>query len=265
MSSPSFPLYLALGLYAAGTLLVLGSLVFRAHGWQKAALVLMGAGFLAHTVWIGVICSKSGHPPITNLPETTSFIAWTILLVKMVLWLRYRVDAASFLIYPLVFLLLGVSAIIGEPYKPLAADLRSNIFITHLLLTAIGIAALLVAIGFTVLYQVQERSLQTKKRGALWEWIPSLRVCDLVSYRSLTIGFAIYTLGIVAGILFSYRTAETPWTPGVKEYGAFAAWVMFAALLQSYLAGSYRARRTLLIAAFAFISLFVSLLGIARV
>jgi hypothetical protein len=51
----------------------------------------------------------------------------------------------------------------------------------------------------------------------------------------------------------------------VKEYAAFAAWVMFAALLQSYLAGSYRARRTLVIAGFAFVSIFVSLLGIARV
>lgn len=263
--SPSFPLYLALSLYGLGTLIVLGSLVLRAHGGQRAATILMGLGFLAHTVWIGVICSKSGHPPITNLPETTSFIAWTLLGVKLILWLRYRVDAASFLIYPLVFLLLGISAVVHERFQPLAADLRSNIFIVHLLLTTVGIAALLVGVGFTVLYQVQERSLREKKRGALWEWIPSLRVCDLVSYRALSIGFAIYTVGIVAGILFSYRTSATTYSPGVKEYGALAAWVMFAALLQSYIAGSYRARRTLVIAAAAFLSILISLLGIAHV
>ncbi len=116
-----------------------------------------------------------------------------------------------------------------------------------------------------MLYQVQERSLREKKRGALWEWIPSLRVCDLVSYRALSIGFAIYTVGIVAGILFSYRTSATTYSPGVKEYGALAAWVMFAALLQSYIAGSYRARRTLVIAAAAFLSILISLLGIAHV
>jgi ABC-type uncharacterized transport system permease subunit len=263
--SLSFTLYLALALYALGTLIVLGSLVFQSHGWQRPATVLMGVGFLAHTVWIGTICSISGDPPITNLPETTSFIAWTILLVKLVLWLRYRVDAASFLIYPLVFLLLGVSAVVGERYQPLAAELRSNIFIAHLLLTAVGIAALLVGVGFTVLYQIQERSLREKKRGALWEWIPSLRICDVVSYRALSIGFAIYTVGLVAGILFTYRTAAPEWTPGIKEYGAFVAWIFFAALLQSYIAGSYRERRTLVIAGMAFVSIFVSLLGIAHV
>lgn len=263
--SLSFTLYLALALYALGTLIVLGSLVFQSHGWQRPATALMGVGFLSHTVWIGTICSISGHPPITNLPETTSFIAWTILLVKLVLWLRYRVDAASFLIYPLVFLLLGVSAVVGERYQPLAPELRSNIFIAHLLLTTVGIAALLVGVGFTVLYQIQERSLRDKKRGALWEWIPSLRICDWVSYRALSIGFAIYTVGLVAGILFSYRTSAPEWSPGIKEYGAFVAWILFAALLQSYIAGSYRERRTLVIAGMAFVSIFVSLLGIAHV
>lgn len=263
--SPSFPLYLALTLYALGTLTVLASLVFRAHGWQRTATVLMGLGFLAHTVWIGVICTKTGHPPITNLPETTSFIAWTILLVKLVLWARYRVDAASFLIYPLVFLLLGISSVVGERYHALEPALRSNIFILHLLLTTVGIAALLVGVGFTVLYQIQERSLRAKTRGTLWEWIPSLKVCDMVSYRALTIGFALYTVGLVAGILFSARTAAPGWSPGMKEYGAFVAWIFFAALLQSYFAGKYRGRRTLVIAAVAFVSIFVSLLGIAHV
>lgn len=261
---PSLPLYLALSLYALGTLIVLVSLVVRAHGWQRTAIVVMAAGFVSHTIWIGGICAKTGHPPITNLPETTSFIAWTILLVKLVLWLRYRVDAASFLIYPLVFLLLGISSVVGEAYHPLEPGLRSNIFTAHLLLTTVGIAALLVSVGFTVLYQIQERSLRAKRRGTLWEWIPSLKVCDLVSYRALTVGFALYTVGLVAGILFSYRTATPGWSPGVKEYGAFVAWAMFAALLQSYVSGNYRARRTLVIAALAFVSIFVSLLGIAH-
>jgi ABC-type uncharacterized transport system permease subunit len=263
--SPSLPLYLALALYALGTLTVLGSLVFRAHAWQRVATIMMGVGFISHTIWIGTICSKTGHPPITNLPETTSFIAWTLLLVKIVLWLRYRVDAASFLIYPVVFLLLGISAVVQETYHPLEPELRSNIFIAHLLLTTVGIAALFVSVGFAVLYQIQERSLRAKTRGALWEWIPSLKVCDLVSYRSLTIGFAIYTVGLVAGILFSYRTATTAYAPGIKEYGAILAWIMFAGMLQSYIAGSYRAPRTLVMAAVAFVSIFVSLLGIAHV
>lgn len=263
--SPGVPLYLALALYAAGTLTVLGSLVFRAPRLQHAAVFLMALGFVAHTVWIGVICTMTGHPPLTNLPETSSFIAWTILAVTLALWFRYRVSAAAFFVYPLVFLLLGISAVIQERFEPLAPELRSNVFIAHLLFTTLGVAALLIAVGFTALYQMQERAIREKRRGALWDWIPSLRLCDQVSYRALSIGFAVYTIGILAGILWSYRTSTTTLTPGVKEIAAFVAWVMFAALLQSYIAGSYRTRRTLVIAAVAFASIVVSMFGIQHV
>ena len=261
----SFPLYLALAFYLAGTLLVLGSLTLAAPRFQRMALALMALGFVAHTVWIGVICTKTGHPPLTNLPESVSFIAWTILAVKLALWMRYRVDAAAFFLYPLVFLLLGLSAVVQERFTPLDPELRSNIFIAHLLLTSLGVAALLVATGFTVLYQIQERAIRQKTRGKLWAWIPSLKACDVVSFRSLTIGFSIYTLGILAGILWSYRTSLELRTPGIKEAGAFVAWLLFAALLQSYLSGNYRTPKNLGIAAAAFVAIIVSLLGIEHV
>ena len=264
--SPSFPLYLALALYGAGTLTALLSLQLRpADRLQRAAALVMGLGWLAHTVWIGTICSQTGHPPITNLPESVSFIAWTILGVQLVLWLKYRIEGAAFFIYPLVFLLLSLAAIVHEQFRPLDPELRSNLFIAHLLLSSVGVAALLIGVGFTVLYQMQERAIRSKKRGALWNWVPSLRVCDLVSYRALSIGFAIYTLGILAGVIWSYRSSESVLTPGVKEIGAFVAWLMFAALLQSYIAGSYRTRKTLVIAAVAFVSILVSIFGIQHV
>lgn len=264
--SPSFPLYLALALYGVGTLAALLSLQLRpAARLQRAAALLMGLGWLAHTVWIGTICSQTGHPPITNLPESVSFIAWTILGVQLVLWLKYRIEGAAFFIYPLVFLLLSLAAIVHEQFRPLDPELRSNLFIAHLLLSSVGVAALLVGVGFTLLYQIQERAIRSKKRGALWNWVPSLRVCDLVSYRALSIGFAIYTLGILAGVIWSYRSSESLLTPGVKEIGAFVAWLMFAALLQSYIAGSYRTRKTVVIATVAFVSIVVSIFGIQHV
>src|SRR5215217_8008743 len=99
-------LYLALALYALGTLAALATLFVRGKGLQYAGLAFMIGGFVAHTVWIGTICAATGHPPLTNLAETTSFVAWVVFAVELGLWLRYRVYAASFFVYPLVLLLL---------------------------------------------------------------------------------------------------------------------------------------------------------------
>lgn len=258
----AFTLVATLALYALGTLAVLVALVHRSERLQRIAFLVMVGGLVAHTVYIGSICVRTGHPPLTNLSEMTTFMAWTILVVHIVLFLRFRIRAAGFFIYPLVLLLAVVSTVVHERFQPLDPSLRSNLFVAHLLLASVGVAALLVGLGFSMLYRVQERSLRRKERGPFYEWIPSLQVCDLVSYRALAVGFGIYTLGLLAGVLWSYRTASAFSTIRAKELGAYAAWIAAAILLQAYISGSHRTQRALIVSAALVVFIFVAMFGI---
>lgn len=261
---PTLTLHVALLGYALGTLIALASLVTRDNRPQRSALILMIGGFVAHTIWIGTICARTHHPPLTNLPEAAAFMSWTIFAVELALYIRYRVYAASFFVYPLVLLLLAVAAVVGEPFADLDPSLRSWLFTTHLLLSTVGVACLLIGLAFTLLAYEQDRALKSKKRGALWEMIPSLSVCKTVSYRALAIGFSIYTVGLIAGVLWSYRTTAGLMVPTAKEIGAVVAWIFFAILLQSYISGVYHARRMIFISAGAFVAIVVTILGIAH-
>ena len=127
-----------------------------------------------------------------------------------------------------------------------------------------GVAALLMGLAFTTLAFVQDRSLKSKHRGALWEWIPSLNVCRRLGYRTLAVGFSIYTLGLLAGILWSYRTTAELIDFRVKQIGAIVAWFLFAMLLQTFISGAYRARRTIVISVCAFAAIVIAMLGIHR-
>jgi len=262
--SPSGTLYLALLCYALGTVVALASLFTRDKRPQFTALLLMIAGFVSHTFWIGSICVRTGHPPLTNLPEVAAFVSWTLFAVELVLYIRYRVYAAAFFVYPLVFILLAIAAVVGEPFAHLDPSLRSSLFTMHLLLSTVGVAALLIGLAFTLLAFVQDRALKSKRRGALWDLIPSLSVCKMVGYRALAIGFSIYTLGLIAGVIWSYRTTADLMVPNAKEVGAIVAWIFFAILLQSFISGAYRAWRTIFFSAGAFIATLVAILGIAR-
>jgi ABC-type uncharacterized transport system permease subunit len=261
---PTVMLHLALLCYALGTVVALASLFTRDKRPQLTALVIMIAGWIAHTIWIGTICVRTGHPPLTNLPEAATFMSWTIFAVELGLYIRYRVYAASFFVYPLVLLLLALAAVIGEPFAHLDPSLRSTLFTTHLLLSTVGVGTLLIGLAFALLAWVQDRALKSKKRGALWELIPSLNVCKTVGYRALAIGFSIYTLGLIAGVLWSYRTTADLMVPSSKEIGAIVAWIFFAILLQSFITGAYRGRRTIFISFCAFVATLVAILGIAH-
>lgn len=260
--APTDTLYVALGCYALGTLAALISLFVRARVLQHSGLVLMIGGFAAHTMWIGTICARTGHPPITNLPEAASFVAWVVFAVELGLWIRYRVYAASFFVYPIVLMLLTLSAVVGENFRVLDPNLRSNLFTLHLLMSTLGVAGLLIGLAFGLLALLQDRALKKKTRGRLWEWIPSLDVCKNVSYSALAIGFSVYTVGIVAGVLWSYRTNAGFMDLRSKQIGAVTAWILFGVLLQSYVSNTYRRKRTLFISAGAFIAVVVAILGI---
>jgi len=260
--APTDTLYVALACYALGTLAALLSLFAPVKRLQHYGLLLMIGGFAAHTMWIGTICARTGHPPLTNLPETAAFVAWVVFAVELALWVRYRVYAASFFVYPLVLLLLTISAVVGEQFATLDPQLRSNVFTAHLLLTTLGVAGMLIGVAFGLLAFIQDRALKEKRRGRFWEWIPSLDVCKKVSYRALSIGFSVYTIGLMAGILWSYRTTAGLMDLRVKQIGAMVAWVLFAVLLQQYIAGEYRKKRTVLLSASAFVAILVAMLGI---
>jgi ABC-type uncharacterized transport system permease subunit len=260
--APTMTLYVALACYALGTLAALASLFSRAKRLQYVGLIAMIGGFVAHTVWIGTICVNTGHPPITNLPEAMSFVAWLVFAFELALWIRYRVYAAAFFVYPLVLLLLTVSAVVGENFQVLDPNLRSNVFTAHLLLSTVGVAGLLIGLAFGLLALLQDRALKNKTRGRLWEWIPSLDVCKKVGYRALAIGFSIYTMGLLAGVLWSYRTEAGFMDLRVKQIGAVTAWILFGILLQSHITNTYRRKRTLFISAGAFVAIVVAMLGI---
>ena len=263
--SVNIVLYAAAALYAIGTLIALGALQSRRPRLQLTALGVMIVGFAVHTTWIGMMCHLTQRAPLSNLPEIASFVAWSIFLVEIVLYLRYRVHAASFFVYPLVLMLVMITVAVQSSSIRVNPALDSNLFVSHLLLTASGIAALLIGLAFYLLYHLQERSLKAKKRGRLFDLIPSLRVCETVSYRSLAIGFTIYTLGLLLGFIWSYRTTAAFFNPRAKEIGAVVAWVFFAALIQSHISGSYRTQKNLLIGVAAFISIVIAIFGIQHV
>ena len=262
---PNDSLTIALTFYSAGTAIAFTSLFSRARTIQSAALAAMLAGFAAHTFFIGTICVRTAHPPITNLPETAAFISWTILLIALLFYARYRVTAAAFFVYPLVLLLLLITAVVGEPFTLLDDSLRSWLFTTHVLTSALGVAWLFVGLAFTTLAYLQDRSLSAKSRGRLWDLIPSLDVCKRLGNGALSIGFIIYTVGLLTGVLWSYRTSgfATP-DPGMKQIGATLAWILFGILLQARMAGVFRARRMAFVSAGAFIAIGASILGIAH-
>ena len=257
-------LYTAAVLYGVGTSIAMGGTFARSRkAVQDVAFVVMAFGFVAHTIFIG---TRTGHPPLLNLAEVSSFIAWTVLLIEGALYVTTRVNAAAVVVDPLAFALLLLAAITGDPFARADAAQRAPLFIAHVLLSTVGIALLFIGFGFSLLAAVQHRSLKTRKQGRLWESIPSLAICTTLSDRALATGLAIYTAGVATGLFWSFRTQAGLHGWGAKQTGAIVAWALFTIVVQSHVTGIFSARRTTLaLSAMTFIAVVISIFGIAHV
>ena len=155
-----------------------------------------------------------------GLHDGASLLAWAIVLVFLLTYVRTRVDA------------LGLAGLSGrvragagrQPHarrRTRATRSCESLFLPiHTTLAFCGYAALFVAFAMGLLYLIQERELKSRSPRAFYYLVPSLERCDTISGRSVAVGFGFLTLAIVTGLLWSHSARGRYWTWDAKEWSA---------------------------------------------
>lgn len=245
-------LVLTLVLYAVGAVHVLLKAMTRRPlltSWTATSTL---AGFALHTAAIAQRWTEVGHFPAVGLGDGASLLAWSIVLVFLVTFIRTRVDALGLVIHPVAFLLVLVATLspatrVGDPM------LRTIFLPVHTTLAFFGYASLFVAFTLGLLYLIQERELKSRVPRTFYYLAPSLERCDTLGGRTVEIGFALLTLAIVTGFLWNRAARGVYWTGGAKEWSAIVAWVIYIGLILGRYRTGWGGRRAALmgIAGFA--------------
>jgi len=263
-------LLLALLLYLASAFYSVINLATRQPGASRALLVMVGAGFAAHTASLVVSWTQLGHFPVVNPKEVSSFIGWAIVAYYLIISLRYRARALPSFIIPLVFVFTLISLLLPEPNGPLPVALAGAIsastftrilFPIHVTLLIFAYAAFLMTFIGGVMYLVQEHELKSKSFGLAFFRLPALNTCDEISYRSLTIGFVLLTLGMVTGIVWNNQRDGRYWHNDPKEVMALVTWLVYLFIMHYRLTAGWRGRRVAWLAIAGFVIVLFTWVG----
>jgi cytochrome c-type biogenesis protein CcsB len=257
-------IYLVSALYAA--------VAFRRQheGSGRRLLTMLAAGFAAHTSWLMAGWVKLNHFPIVSLREAASFIAWAMVAYYLLISLRYQSRALAAFIIPFVCLFTLTAVFLPESGQPIseslsgaisATSLTRIIFPVHVTLVVFAYAAFLVTFVSGVMYLLQERELKAKTFGANFQRLPALNTCDEMSYRSLTIGFVLLTLGMLTGIIWNHQRDGQYWHNDPKELLALVTWVIYLMMIHYRLTAGWRGRRTAWLAIAGFVVVLVTWAG----
>ncbi|GDX72089.1 cytochrome c biogenesis protein CcsA [Cyanobium sp.] len=285
---------MALGLGAFALLLVALPLSFWSvsSGGQGSRVVrlLVAAANLALTAQLVLRWWQSGHFPISNLYESLCFLAWASTLTQLLVERSYPSPVVAAAATPMA---LGGVAFASfalpdqlQQAAPLVPALRSSWLVMHVSVIMVSYAALLVGSLLSLAVLVTDRGQQLELRsssigsggyrqaelaavttgGSGFNFssgnLSLSEQLDSLSYRTITVGFLLLSVGIVSGAVWANEAWGSWWSWDPKETWALICWLVYAAYLHTRLSRGWQGRRPALVAVAGFVVICVCYIGV---
>jgi cytochrome c-type biogenesis protein CcsB len=281
---------LTLGLVAFALLLVALPLAFWSLSGGRASTVvrmLVAAANLSLTAQLTLRWWESGHFPISNLYESLCFLAWACTLTQLLVersWPSPLVPAAAtpMGLGALAFASFALPDRLQEA-SPLVPALRSSWLVMHVSVIMVSYAALLVGslLSLAVLFTERDRRLELRgssigsggyRQGRLATDSGDLNLSsvaigvseqlDSLSYRTITVGFLLLSVGLVSGAVWANEAWGSWWSWDPKETWALICWLVYAAYLHTRLSRGWQGRRPALVAVAGLVVIGVCYIGV---
>jgi len=253
-------------IYLASWVAYLLHAAFRSKATGLGGDFLALSGIIVQTFAIGWRWFEShrlgiGHAPLSNLYESMVFFAWTTAFIYMLVVRKLRTRLLGVFVMPIVFLSLASTSLMDSQIQPLVPALQSNWLTAHVLTCFLGYAAFAVAFGVSLLYLMKTRK-GIPQEGPFRRVLPAADFLDDFSYRIISVGFPLLTLGIITGAAWANSAWGSYWSWDPKETWSLIVWLIYAVYLHARIARGWRGRRTAWLSVVGFAATLFCYLGV---
>ncbi len=207
--------------------------------WERAWLLM--AVVLHGITLIGEIFP--GDEMRFGFSVALSLILWLAIAVYWIESLYARMDGLQMLGLPLAALCVLLPPLF--PGQHLLANAGSMMFRTHFLVAMLAYSLFTLAALHAILMAVAEKRLHRGRLTPLFAGLPPLLTMEALLFRMIHIAFALLTVTLASGILFSETLFGKPLSFSHKTVFAIISWLIFAALLTGRHLRGWRGRTAL--------------------
>ena len=215
---------------------------------------------------------QSGHFPISNLYESLCFLTWAITISFLLIERSWSSPFVGALSIPMSLLTISFASFaLPEQLQiasPLVPALRSSWLVMHVTVIMCSYAALIIGslLSAAVLFVDTEDEMQIRSNSVGIGGFRNTSVSsddvedihmnladnilfnnseklDSLSYRTITFGFLLLTLGLISGAVWANEAWGSWWSWDPKETWALICWLLYAAYLHVRLVRGWQGRR----------------------
>lgn len=249
-------LILAIAFFTVGGLISFARLRKESERLRIGAKACMYFGVLTSLivlVWHSV--SRGTWVPLGN--NFNALIWMGLLLAGFVLYVQRRrpLGGLEWFVMPIVVLLLVLAGVFGRTKPHDYVD--SAWSWVHSVTTYVGAVAFAIAFAVGAMYLISNRRLRNKSAVA-GPNMGSLERLEHITFVSVTLGFALLTMGMVTGFIRVLEEGGQTqlgenWLANPKVLLALGVWVVYAVVLHSPMNPSFRGRKTAILSIFGFL------------
>jgi len=232
-----------------------------------AAVVLGWTGMMVRWYESYLIGSDVGHIPVSNLYEV--FILFSMITAMFYLYYEQRYQTRQLGAFVLLVITAAVGFLLWYTVSRDAADIQPLVPALQSWWMKIHVPANFIGYGTFALAAMVASAYLLKSHGMLVDRLPSLEVLDDVMYKSISVGFAFFTVATILGALWAAEAWGGYWSWDPKETWALIVWLNYAAWLHMRLMTGLRGRVAawwavvgLLVTTFAFLGVNMFLSGL---
>jgi cytochrome c-type biogenesis protein CcsB len=195
--------------------------------------------------------------PLSNMYESMVFLSWSIVGTYLFFERVYRTKSLGVFVLPLGFLTVSIAVLGLNPgVRPLMPALQSDWLFYHVVTCLLGYAGFAVSFGVSLLYLFRKEEKTSKSL------LPSQKVLEEINYRSVIVGFLLFTLGIITGAVWANYAWGTYWSWDPKETWSLITWIVYAILLHARFTGRWTGRRMAYVSIVGFLSVIFTYWGV---
>nr|YP_009233308.1 cytochrome c heme attachment protein [Zizania latifolia]AMB27188.1 cytochrome c heme attachment protein [Zizania latifolia] len=282
------------------TIYLITLLVRELGGLRDSSEKGMIATFFSITGLLVSRWASSGHFPLSNLYESLIFLSWALYILHMIPKIQNSKNDLSIITTPSTILTQGfaTSGLLTEMHQStiLVPALQSQWLMMHVSMMLLSYATLLCgsllsAALLIIRFRKNLYFFSKKKKNVLSKTFffneieyfyakrsvlksasfPSFpnyykyqltERLDSWSYRVISLGFTLLTIGILCGAVWANEAWGSYWNWDPKETWAFITWTIFAIYLHSRTNPNWKGTNSALVASIGFLIIWICYFGI---